>query len=437
MIDLPENFKRRMREQLGTAYDDFIKSYDRQPYKAIRVNTLKISVEEFKKISPFDELIPVPWEENGFYVTDEKAGKHVLHSAGLYYVQEPSAMSAAPLLQANAGERVLDLCSAPGGKGTQLAQKMCGEGIIVLNEINFSRAKILSQNVERLGITNAAVISENPQKVCDYFEGYFDKVLVDAPCSGEGMFLKEESAVKEWSEENVRACANRQSLILDSAQKALKPNGLLVYSTCTFAPEEDEEQVENFLKKYPNFKLITMKKLLPHECKGEGHFVALLQKTDGEERDVPLFKVKPPNRYEKFEWMEIDCRILSSFRFNNLHLAGEYMYSIPEAFPDLPFKTLRTGLKLGEFKKSEYSSSLRFEPDHALAMAIGKKWGMCFGVNEESALSYLRGNAIPYDDEDHLMQYGWFPLVYKGYPLGWCKLTEHTAKNHLPKGLRI
>ncbi|MDE6691407.1 MAG: RsmB/NOP family class I SAM-dependent RNA methyltransferase [Clostridia bacterium] len=438
MIDLPEKFRQRMRGQLGAAYDDFIKSYDRQPYKAIRVNTLKISVEDFKKISPFESLTPVPWEENGFYVEDEKAGRHILHAAGLYYVQEPSAMAAAPLLNVKAGERVLDLCSAPGGKGTQLAQQMCGEGIIVLNEINFSRAKILSQNVERLGITNAAVISENPQKVCDYFEGYFDKVLVDAPCSGEGMFLKEESAVKEWSEDNVRACANRQSLILDSAQKALKPNGLLVYSTCTFAPEEDEEQVENFLKKYPNFKLLSMKKLLPHECKGEGHFVALLQKTDGEEREVPLFKIKKPDKKVEWEWDDFRMHSLGyKCDFGNLHYTDETLYSMPKNLPELPFKILRAGLRLGEVRKSKYCKVYDFYPNPALAMALGKEWGMCFGVNEESAIEYLKGYQIKYDDEDNLMQYGWFPLVYKGYPLGWCKLTENAAKNHLPKGLRI
>lgn len=438
MIDLPEKFKERMRAQLGENYDAFIASYDRQPYKAIRVNTLKISVEEFKKISPFDSLTPVPWEENGFYVTDEKAGKQFLHAAGLYYVQEPSAMAAAPLLNVKAGERVLDLCSAPGGKGTQLAQMMQGEGIIVLNEINFSRAKILSQNVERLGITNAAVISENPKKVCDYFEGYFDKVLVDAPCSGEGMFLKEENAVSEWSEENVIACAKRQLLILDSAQKALKPNGLLVYSTCTFASEEDEEQVENFLKKYPDFKLLSMKKLYPHECKGEGHFVALLQKTDGEERDVPLFKINKPEERVAWEWEDFRfSTLINKLKCYNLHIVGETLYSIPDKCPELPFKTLRVGLRLGDVKKYSYCDVYYFEPCHALAMALGKKWGKCFGVNDEGALDYMRGLSIPYEDVDHLMQYGWFPLVYKGYPLGWCKLTESSAKNHLPKGLRI
>ncbi|MDE7084550.1 MAG: RsmB/NOP family class I SAM-dependent RNA methyltransferase [Clostridia bacterium] len=321
MIELPVAFKERMRAELGERYEPFIDSYDRAPYKAIRINTLKIAPEEFKKISPF-KLLSVEWEQNGFYVTEEKAGKTVHHAAGLYYVQEPSAMSAAPLLQVGRGERVLDMCSAPGGKGTQLAQNMCGEGIIVLNEVNFGRAKILSQNVERMGVTNAAVISESPATIAQHFTGYFDKVLVDAPCSGEGMFLKENGAVSEWSLENVAACAKRQSLILDSAQSVLKPDGLLVYSTCTFAPEEDEIQIENFLKKYPNFTLLSMKKLYPHECAGEGHFVALLKKTDGVERRIQPFKTVSPDKKTLALFNRFSDDSLKGRRFENLHAAG-------------------------------------------------------------------------------------------------------------------
>ncbi|MDE7300973.1 MAG: RsmB/NOP family class I SAM-dependent RNA methyltransferase, partial [Clostridia bacterium] len=198
MISLPQKFIERMTNILGDSFGDFLSSYDRAPYKAVRVNTLKLSVEEFSRISPF-ALKPVPWEKNGFYVDTEKAGKTIMHAAGLYYVQEPSAMSAAPELNVKRGERVLDLCSAPGGKGTQLAQAMCGEGIIVMNEINYARAQILSRNVERLSITNAAVICADPQKIAEHFTGYFDKVLVDAPCSGEGMFLKEPESLAEGS----------------------------------------------------------------------------------------------------------------------------------------------------------------------------------------------------------------------------------------------
>lgn len=425
MIDLPQPFKDRMKATLGSGFPSFIASYDRAPYRAIRVNTLKISVEEFKKISPF-ALSPVPWEECGFYIGGDGAGKTLHHAAGLYYVQEPSAMSAAPKLGVKAGERVLDMCSAPGGKGTQLAQKMRGGGIIVLNEVNLSRAKILSQNVERLGITNAAVVSESPERIADHFQGYFDKVLVDAPCSGEGMFLKEESAVKEWSEENVLACARRQSLILDSAQRALKPGGLLVYSTCTFAPEEDEFQIENFLKKYQNFKLLSSEKIFPHDQMGEGHFVALLQKTDGEEGRVPLFKPISPDKKTLTEYKKFESQTLNA-GFGNLHLAGDFIYSIMPDCPELSFKTLRVGVRLCEVKSG------RVEPCHSLAMCLSGDGAKSVEVDQPTALSYLGGNTFSLSERVN----GWALVTYLGYPLGWCKAVGGVAKNHLPKGLRI
>ena len=426
MIDLPQAFKERMKCVLGDSFQAFLSSYERQPYKAIRVNTLKISVEDFKKISPF-ALSPVPWEQNGFYVTENKAGKTVHHAGGLYYVQEPSAMSAAPKLGVKSGERVLDLCSAPGGKGTQLAQSMRGGGIIVLNEINMQRAKILSQNVERLGITNAAVISESPERVAEHFEGYFDKVLVDAPCSGEGMFLKEESAVKEWSVENVAACALRQAHILDCAERALKPNGLLVYSTCTFAPEEDERQIESFLGKYKNFRLLSTEKIYPHECEGEGHFVALLQKTDGEEGVTAEFKPVFADKKALSDFRGFERAYLNRKPFENLHSAGGVIYSVPEGCPSLPLRTLRVGVRLGEIKSG------RVEPCHSLAMCLESGQANAVEVDEKTALSYLCGNTFACPENLS----GWALVTYLGFPLGWCKAVGGVAKNHLPKGLRI
>lgn len=425
MIELPFNFLMRMRSGLGADYAAFVSSYDRAPYRGVRVNSLKISAGQFKKISPF-ALKQVEWEENGFYVDEDKAGKTVLHAAGLYYVQEPSAMSAAPLLEVKAGERVLDMCSAPGGKGTQLAQKMGGSGVIVLNEINFSRAKILSQNVERLGVTNAAVISASPEALETPFCGYFDKVLVDAPCSGEGMFLKEPNAVREWSEQNVEACARRQAQILNSAAKVLKSGGLLVYSTCTFAPQEDELQVEEFLKNNGQFKLLQMKKLLPHECKGEGHFVALMQKCGGEECDVPPFKCEFKDGKLLAAYREFESRYLKK-TFDNLHLAGDTLYSIPEACPSLPFKVLRAGVRLGEFIGG------RFEPSHSLAMCLKAEEAQSVEVDHDTALDYLGGKT--FDCPAQIS--GWALVTYKGFPLGWCKCVNGIAKNHLPKGLRI
>ncbi|MGN0805522.1 MAG: RsmF rRNA methyltransferase first C-terminal domain-containing protein [Candidatus Coproplasma sp.] len=426
MIELPVGFINRVKCDLKGEAQSFLNSYDRQPYKAIRVNTLKISSEDFKKISPF-ALSQVKWEPNGFYVSEEKAGKTILHAAGLYYVQEPSAMSAAPILCVQPGEKVLDLCSAPGGKGTQLAQALHGEGLVVLNEIDYSRAKILLRNVERLGIKNAVVTCAPPEKIAKAFVGYFDKVLVDAPCSGEGMFLKEPNAVTEWSEKNVELCAIRQQKILECAQKALKVGGKMVYSTCTFAPIEDELQVESFLKEFTNFSLIEQHKLLPNKDMGEGHFVALLQKNGGEE-ECSVRTLRPVAPEKKVAlYRDFERRYLTT-SFDNLHLVGDELYSLPDLFPRTDgLQILRAGVPLGEFKGD------RFEPSHSLAMCLKSEEADCMEVDEQNAINYLKGLTFDCDER----QSGWKLVTYLNYPLGWCKAVNGTAKNHLPKGIRI
>lgn len=424
MIQLPEKFLERMKNFLGDDFGEFLSSYENVPCKAIRVNTLKTDIESFKRISPF-ALEPVPWEPCGFYVAEERAGKTVLHAAGAYYVQEPSAMCAAPLLDVHGGEMVLDMCSAPGGKGTQLAQKMEGEGVIVLNEINSSRAKILSSNVERLGIRNAVVTCASPAEIASRFEGYFDKVLVDAPCSGEGMFKKEVNAIPEWSVENVLMCAARQAEILDCAAKALKVGGRLVYSTCTFSPEEDELQTADFLKRHPEFTLIEQKKLLPHEIRGEGHYAALFEKQSGENGMVRPFKICPPDRKKAALYRQFEEDFLK-VKFSNLHLAADILYSIPEGCPEVKLSVLRAGIRLGEFKGD------RFEPSHSLAMCLKAEEASSIAIDERTALSYLSGNTFECNNVK-----GWAVATYLSFPLGWCKCVNGIAKNHLPKGLRI
>ncbi|MGN0814631.1 MAG: RsmB/NOP family class I SAM-dependent RNA methyltransferase [Candidatus Coproplasma sp.] len=425
MINLPEQFTVRMRALLGSEADEFFASYAYPAQKGIRVNTLKISPQEFAKLSPF-ELTQVEWEKNGFYIDDEKPGRTVLHAAGLYYVQEPSAMCAAPLLDVQPGERVLDLCSAPGGKGTQLAQAMNGEGIIFLNEINFSRAKILSQNVERLGIKNAVVTCAPPERIAERLAGWFDKVLVDAPCSGEGMFKKEENAVPEWSEENVSRCAARQSDILNCAARALKAGGKMVYSTCTFSHEEDEGQIENFLNANRDFSLVRQEKLYPHRVRGEGHFAALLSKDGGEEEGrirglTPKADKKALALYRAFEKENLNIK------FENIHSVGSNLYDLPDFVPDTGLQTLRAGVHLGEIKGE------RFEPSHSLAMCLIKPQFNAVEADEATALKYLAGNTFECDRSFK----GWRVVTCLNYPLGWCKCVNGVAKNHLPKGIRI
>lgn len=434
MLSLPAEFLERMKLQLGAEYGDFLQSYDSPAQRAVRVNTLKISVENFKKITPF-ALSPTPWEPSGFFVEGEGLGKTVLHAAGAYYVQEPSAMAAVPQLEIAEGERVLDLCSAPGGKGTQIAQYMQGKGVLVLNEPVPSRRDILAQNVERLGIKNAAITCAEPAFLAGIFENYFDKILVDAPCSGEGMFKKEPNAIPEWSLSNVEMCAARQRQILEAADKMLCGGGRLVYSTCTFSAQEDEEQIDNFLKAHQEYKLLDMRKLLPHKIRGEGHFYAVLQKTDGPRADG-FRKLTPsvPKKCDLRAYREWESATLKTAS-NNLILDGDALFGFADgaedlisAFPRQDRWRIKQLLFLGRL-----DSKSPFTPGHALATRLTPEEANSVEVDEKTALSYLRGLTFGCPEELK----GWYLATYAGLPLGWCKAVNGVAKNHLPKGLRI
>ncbi|MCR5116147.1 MAG: RsmB/NOP family class I SAM-dependent RNA methyltransferase, partial [Lachnospiraceae bacterium] len=275
---LPEQFKARMEKELGPEYGAFIASYEDTRLYGLRCNLLKSDPKAFCEKMPF-LLSKIEFAEAGFYYNDEeRPGKHVYHEAGAYYIQEPSAMSAVTELDVKEGDIVLDLCAAPGGKSTQIASYLNGQGLLVTNEINKDRAVILSSNIERMGVRNAVVTSEASDSLARHFPLFFNKILVDAPCSGEGMFRKDETAVSEWSPENVSMCAKRQEEILKNAASMLAPGGTLVYSTCTFSREENEDNIEKFINENPDFELLLIKRLMPHVIKGEGHFVAKLKK---------------------------------------------------------------------------------------------------------------------------------------------------------------
>lgn len=426
MYNLPEKFLQRMKGELGDEFADFLQSYNRSYEKSIRVNTLRISRDEFIKISPF-KLEPIEWEPNGFYVSEEKPGKHIYHNVGLYYVQEASAMSAVPQLGNVKGLTVLDMCSAPGGKGTQIAQNMQGEGLLFLNDPVFSRAKLLSSNVERMGVKNAVVTSEYPQKIAQNYPGFFDKILVDAPCSGEGMFKTKSEAVPNWSEEEVLGCAERQKQILFCADKALKTGGTLVYSTCTYAREEDEEQIAIFLSEHKNYSLVSQQKLYPHKVRGCGHFVAELRKNYGDENgEFLLIKTGLKDKKLLAEYENFQKSTLKT-QFQNLYLVGDNLYSLPQNCPKFSLRVLRAGVHLGEFVKG------RFTPSHSLAMSLNQCEVNSVAVNEKTATDYLCGLTFPCNENLK----GYFAVTYNGFSLGWCKCVNGIAKNHLPKGLRI
>ena len=431
MTKLPEQFIENMKKQLPkTEWETFFAVYEKPPLKGVRLNPLKGGRDAMKSLLPFLGA-RVTWEENGYYTAEEKLGASPFHAAGLFYSQEPSAMCAAPLLEVKPGERVLDLCSAPGGKGTQLACQMQGKGLIVLNEPVGSRAKILSQNVERMGVKNAVVTSELPENLSTKFAGYFDKILVDAPCSGEGMFRKNaEEALGEWSEENVSMCAERQARILDEATKMLREGGRLVYSTCTFAVAEDEGQVRDYLEKHPEMRLISQEKLYPHKVDGEGHFAALFEKTEKTGAwDTRLKEMKPWCSHDAEKaYRDFEKKFFKGKFATRLYEANGILYDLPEGVFDWKgLQVLRVGVRLGEVKNG------RFEPSHSLALCVKKS--ECLNAVEldgEQIHAYLRGETVETDAEN-----GWCLMCVEGYALGLGKAVNGTVKNHYPKGLRV
>lgn len=474
---LPQEFLERMEEMLGGEFPAFFKSYETDRHRALRVSLRKTDRESFLRRAPFS-LSPVPWAENGFYYgREDLPGKHPYHAAGVYYIQEPSAMAPAEYLMQGlpagetdrARERVLDLCAAPGGKSTQIAEKMRGRGILVCNEIHPARAKILSENIERMGIANALVLNETPQKLAEYFPDYFTRVLVDAPCSGEGMFRKNEEACGEWSPAGVDRCAARQDEILDCAASMLCPGGKMVYSTCTFAPAENEGSIGRFLARHPEFSVVEAERadgmsagvpewgagmteglektirLWPHRLAGEGHFIAVLKKEDdgtgtgcpcGLECGIPERELKMPQK-GILEWNAFAAETIQTRNVlpgNGRFLRfGEQLYRIPEGMPQLRgLKVVRPGLHLGTIRKN------RFEPSHALALALAPDmvtfavdFDLSDGDAEKTVRRYLGGETFPCSGDK-----GWHLIAVDGYSVGWGRLAGGTMKNFYPKGLR-
>ena len=449
-MELPVGFKERMEGFLGTeeAGELFAQYEQEGRHLALRANTLKITPQELREVLPFP-LTPVEWCPEGFYYEEPaRPGLHPFHEGGLYYIQEPSAMGVGVLAGARPGERVLDLCAAPGGKATYLAAAMENQGILVANEIHPARAKVLSQNMERMGVTNALVCSMAPQDLRRHLPGFFHRVVVDAPCSGEGMFRKSPAALEQWSMDNIRLCHSRQMEILEQADALLAPGGVLVYSTCTFAPEENEGTVAAFLESHdytledacffpgfdrgrPDFlgggeELRKTARLWPHKIRGEGHFMAKLRKAG--EGAAALLPEEPGVKAPR-EWLEFCQSALPDFpeKEGRLCLFGSELYQMPEGTPRLNgLRVLRPGLHLGTLRKG------RLEPAHALALALSRgENGVALSLEDSRAEAFLRGEAIPWQGEN-----GWQPVRLMGFPLGWSKVSGGQAKNHYPKALR-
>ena len=473
---LPQVFLNRMESMLGNEYPAFLESYDKDKYQALRLNSIKGDTAQMKEKVPFS-LQPIAWAKDGFYYEkDDTPGKHPLHEAGVYYIQEPSAMAPVSYLMedydvvqkeaADCQERILDLCAAPGGKSTQIAARMHEmytsgkwkeQGLLICNEIHPARAKILSENVERMGIANAMVTNESPQRLAEVFEDYFTRILVDAPCSGEGMFRKEKKMVKAWEEHGPEFFSKIQRSIVTQAAQMLRPGGMLLYSTCTFSPEENEQTIEYLLQEYPEFKICEMEgyegfadgmpqvtesknpelektvRIFPHRMKGEGHFLALLQKGEKQEEGKRLPE-SGKNKKLPEELEEFLGHIDRKFDSSRMDLRGEKVYYMPEGLPTLRgIRFLRTGLLMGELKKN------RFEPSQALAMNLKKEeydQVIDLPLEDERVMKYLKGETLDVEDLVKPKDKGWYLICVDGYPLGFGKLVNQMLKNKYLPGWR-
>ena len=490
--DLPALFCARMKKMLGDEYEAFEASYGKEPKPSLRFNPLKDDPESLFEVFTASGLKSegrVEWFKDGIFCDadgDSRPGKNPLHEQGAYYIQEASAMIPAAICPPGEGEKVLDLCAAPGGKTTQIAGHLMGTGLLVSNEISRERAAVLSRNVERMGIRNCIVTNETPENIAGAFPCFFDKVFVDAPCSGEGMFRKEPDALSMWSAENVALCARRQSDILNQAAKTLKPGGKLIYSTCTFAPEENEAQIYRFLLSHPEFEAIPTEdpdvlrciengllskasadyigittdgndcpeeidrdialetengvRLLPHRADGEGHFAIILRKNGGE--TVCTHKKPAKNKNGVKGKSALDSAVPAADKF--LHemnigvggapvLFGNTLYYLPAGIEKETLdglRVLRAGLCAGEMNGS------RFEPSHSLALSLSaEEAGAAKSYalrNADETAKWLHGEALPCPPECS----GWYVVTSQGYPIGFGKASGGQMKNHYPKGLR-
>ena len=470
MADLPQSFLDSMKEILGEDYEAFLAGFDGQRQYGLRVNTLKMNLEEFERIAPF-HLKKVPWISNGyFYEAEDVPAKHPFYSAGLYYLQEPSAMTPASRLKVQPGERVLDLCAAPGGKATELGAALQGEGLLVANDINTARAKALLRNLELFGISNSFVTNEPPHVLAERFPEFFHKIMVDAPCSGEGMFRKNPAVVDSWQEKGPEYFSKLQREIIVQAADMLLPGGMMFYSTCTFSPLENEKTITHLLKKRPDMEVIPMedyegfaegltsyrgeifdescklcRRIWPHKMSGEGHFMALLHKKNGIQQQVQQTVSQSSIWWEKCKGLNKEQKAAAEDFFSHVNIAydekridvrGDNLYYLPAPkYDGRGLHFLRNGLFMGEFKKK------RFEPSQPFALALHAQdfdQVLDFPADDERLSRYLRGETLDVSDliAGEKKRKGWQLVMVAGYPLGFGKLVNSNLKNKYPAGWR-
>ena len=496
-MNLPKLFEDRMRKLLGEEYEEYLACYRKPHFGGLRVNTLKTSPEEFEYLCPFP-LTRIPWAKNGFYYnTEEQPAKHPFYYGGLYYIQEPSAMTPASLLPIEKGDKVLDLCAAPGGKSTELGARLCGTGVLVSNDISNSRAKALLKNIELFGIRNALVLSEAPNKLVEYFTGYFDKILIDAPCSGEGMFRKSPAIMKNWEQYGVDYYNKLQKEIILFAARMLKPGGYMLYSTCTFSPEENEGTIAYLMEQCPEFHVvnafpemeiqkhfglsydgfdcgkpewltavkgclefnqqITMPeagrmeelknciRLWPHKLDGEGHFITLLHKSEHSGAPSDTIIQESTGKYRSNSASlpvknktSISEEAMEFIQCLKLPIRNELLHVHEDRVYLLPeglpdLKGLRI-LRQGLLLGE--MKKQRFEPSQALACALTAKDYdkiIRLSVEDPNVIRYLKCEAI---EPEGTFEDGWYLVCVEEFSLGWIKVANHSFKNKYLPGWR-
>ena len=469
---LPLPFLERMKEMLGDDYNTFLQSYENPRTYGLRINTTKLSCQDFEKLSPF-EIRPIPWISNGyFYDEDSRPARCAFYQAGLYYLQEPSAMTPASRLPVEPGDFVLDLCAAPGGKATALGAALNDTGFLLANDISTSRARALLRNLELFGIKNMLVTDEKPARLAQRFPAFFNKILLDAPCSGEGMFRKEEALARDWTPEKSAELSDIQKDLILKAADMLRPGGMMLYSTCTFSPCEDEEVVAYLLQERPDMELMEMPgyegfsegrpelistpispeafdpsslrkciRIFPHKMDGEGHFLALFHKKG--DSLPPVFRPagKGPDKNTR-KWLEeffaeIGLHTLGGqeFDWNRVEIRKDKVYyQLPFPLDLRGISFLRNGLYVGDLKKN------RFEPSQPLALALHKEdieATISLSVSDERITRYLKGETLNIEPEEAAHKKGWHLLCADGYPIGFGKLVNGILKNKYPAGWRV
>lgn len=450
MKQLPQNFTNRMKKLLGEEYPLYEKAINENAVKGFRVNSEKISKQDFEKINIFGQK-EIPYVDSGYYLDFEKVGNHPFHHAGMIYVQEPAAMAPAECIDIPTDSIILDMCAAPGGKSTQLKNKLNGDGVLVSNEIIPSRCKILTGNIERLGVKNCVTTCMDTSRLAEVFPHKFDIIMADAPCSGEGMFRKEQIAIDEWSDENVKKCAVRQREILENAVKCLKSGGTIIYATCTFSLEENEMTVDNFLSEHPDFEILPVKETVvkvtsdgihfdgckcqnihfarrfyPHKCAGEGQFMAVLHHKGEKTVDYKNNKVQNAKIPETvYDFLD---DTLKNYNKAEVKLYGETPVFYNGKLDIKKGTAFACGVTVGEIKKNYIL------PHHQFFSAFGSdfKRKIDFKPCDENLLKYLHGEEIKTECEN-----GWAVVCVCGVAIGGAKVSNGTAKNHYPKGLRL